>query len=243
MAGLPISTFGERGTVDYVVERAEKRLGGLGVHFLTAHTIALSESQLPLREVLTSGDLLVPDSRWLELLSGIRKKSLAQVRGPSFFRQTLKSTEHSDLTHYFIAPTNRVSAALELQIKESFPSLRLAGISVAPFVPMPPDYVSGLSKEILSQGQPIVWVGVGTPAQNFLVHALARESGLVVVGVGAAFEFLTGVKREAPKWFRFLGLEWFFRLVAEPRRLWRRYLFGNPVFLYAVLKHKLMNRR
>ena len=84
----------------------------------------------------------------------------------------------------------------------------------------------------------IVWVGLGTPKQDYEAQRLASESGFVAIAVGAAFDFSAGTKREAPVWMRNLAIEWVYRFMSEPQRLWRRYIIGNAVFLFAVLNRR-----
>ena len=239
MAGLPIARVTPTAAAGYVAGVCVEREKGLAVHFLTAHTISVAESDAGVRKVLSSGDLLLPDSRWLELLSGVRKKKLSQVRGPDFFRRVLSDQETGIPSHFFVGPSEEVNNALRDTLQQQFPWVSAAGFYVGPHRPLTDTELRELSETINAKGKPMVWVGVGTPAQNVLAHTLARESGRVVVGVGAAFEFLSGIKSEAPAWVSRLGVEWLFRLVSEPKRLWRRYLIGNAVFLFALVKHRL----
>jgi len=239
MAGLPIATLDLEDAAKYLVGVARNNKE-CGVHLITAHTVSLCESSPELRGILQSGDLLLADSRWLEIFSGIRHKKLSQVRGADLFRALLTMTEGTSLSHYFVGPKNSVNQALQEKLKSVFPSMHVAGFSIAPMAPIPAEYVESLTVDIKRSGASIVWVGVGTPAQNFLVHDLSRESGRVVLGVGAAFEFLSGLKPEAPRWVRVMGVEWLFRLLTEPKRLWRRYLWGNAVFLYALIKDRFL---
>lgn len=240
MAGLPLAKLGQTQATELIIDwasQADSR--GMAVHFVTAHTIYLAERDSKLRQLLKSGDLLLADSRWLQIFSGLGRTKLAQVRGPDFFRDVLRLGCNVETPHFFVGPSDQVNRALETGLKALFPSLRTVGFTVGPYPPFSSSSLGELVAEIPISVRPIVWVGVGTPAQNYLIHALARETGLVVVGVGAAFDFLSGVKREAPPWVSRIGFEWLFRLFTEPRRLWKRYLVGNVVFVYALMKYKL----
>ena len=92
-----------------------------------------------------------------------------------------------------------------------------------------------IERDLLATRPHFVWVGLGTPQQDYFVSAWARRVPAVFLAVGAAFDFLSGNKREAPNWLHDTGLEWTFRLVTEPRRLWKRYLIGNSIFLWETL--------
>ena len=88
----------------------------------------------------------------------------------------------------------------------------------------------------------MVWVGLGTPKQDVIAAQLAQKSDLTFVAIGAAFDFIAGTKRQAPRMMREHGLEWLFRLASEPRRLWKRYLLGNAIFLFAVVRSGSWNQ-
>lgn len=241
MAGLPIARLSPseaRKTVLRWAESAGAGGGGVAVHFITAHTVSLAESDSRLRDILTSGDVLLPDSRWLHFLSGFRTRPVSQVRGPDFFRDVLALSAQAGIPHFFVFPSEAVRESLLRAVITNAPGVRISGGFVAPFRALTTKELDGLGEEIQSSGAKIVWIGVGTPAQNSLAHELARSTGCVVVGVGAAFEFFAGLKPEAPRWMSRMGVEWLFRLVSEPKRLWRRYLVGNTVFLIALAKHR-----
>ncbi|MDP9889822.1 exopolysaccharide biosynthesis WecB/TagA/CpsF family protein [Pseudarthrobacter enclensis] len=108
-----------------------------------------------------------------------------------------------------------------------------------PFSAMSPREYESQDRRIEDTNPDIVWVGLGTPKQDFEAQRLATAGNFFAVAVGAAFDFSAGTKKEAPRWITALGFEWLFRLAAEPKRLWRRYLIGNFVFLYSVIRRGL----
>ncbi len=116
------------------------------------------------------------------------------------------------------------------------PSARIVGVDSPPFRPLTPDEEDALVDRVRSSGADIVWVGLGTPKQDQFVDEFRDRLGVTLVAVGAAFDFLAGTKREAPMWARTHGLEWAFRLLSEPGRLWKRYLLGNVSFLVGVAR-------
>jgi N-acetylglucosaminyldiphosphoundecaprenol N-acetyl-beta-D-mannosaminyltransferase len=115
---------------------------------------------------------------------------------------------------------------------------RGVGVECPPWRDLDDDELVALAQRIAATGATIVWVGLGTPRQDYLVRQLAPLVECVVVPVGAAFDFLAGRVGEAPKVLHGSGLEWVHRLVSEPRRLWRRYLFGNPKFMLRALRSR-----
>jgi N-acetylglucosaminyldiphosphoundecaprenol N-acetyl-beta-D-mannosaminyltransferase len=122
------------------------------------------------------------------------------------------------------------------------PGLRIAGTYAPPFGPIEDEWLSELVSAIDRSDASIVWVAMGTPKQDWVSDHLARRTSRLVVGVGAAFDFAAGNRAEAPQILQMLALEWLFRLLTEPKRLWRRYLFGNIRFLWAVAKHASCRR-
>ena len=142
MAGLPIACFTPARAAEHVIGVNSEAHVGLAVHFITAHTISVIEGNPDLRRVLTSGDLLLPDSRWLELLSGIRRRKLTQVRGPDFFRRVLSDQASNKDGHFFIAPNIDVTNALMRTLERDYPELVVAGVYVAPHRPLITDEVT-----------------------------------------------------------------------------------------------------
>ena len=107
-----------------------------------------------------------------------------------------------------------------------------------PFRPLTAAEVAAQDQRIRQSGAELVWVGLGTPKQDHEVARLAAELPVVALAVGAAFDFLAGTKPQAPLWMQRSGTEWAFRLASEPKRLTRRYLWGNPRFLQAALRDR-----
>lgn len=237
-AGLPFSRCSVGEATNHIIAVQSAKGGGLPVHVVAAHGVAVAEGNPDFREAISSGGLVVPDSRWLQLLTAWTRRPLTQVRGADLMRSVLAATEGSDLSHLFLSPNNDVSRALEEAVGVLFPGANVAGFSVFPHKRPDSDELTELVELVSSKGQPIVWIGNGTPAQNYLSTLLAREANCVAIGVGAAFDFIAGIRPEAPRWISRLGVEWLYRLLSEPRRLLKRYTHGNVVFLRAMIKYR-----
>ncbi|HEX2075216.1 MAG TPA: WecB/TagA/CpsF family glycosyltransferase [Geodermatophilus sp.] len=148
------------------------------------------------------------------------------VRGAAFFRRVLDEGRAAGVSHYLLGGTPSALAGLQAVILESFPGVIVAGAESPPFRALTPAEVAEQEERIRASGADIVWVGLGTPRQDIDAVRLARAVNRPVIGVGAAFDFLAGTRPEAPVWVQRVALEWFYRLVSEPRRLWRRYTIG-----------------
>jgi N-acetylglucosaminyldiphosphoundecaprenol N-acetyl-beta-D-mannosaminyltransferase len=168
-----------------------------------------------------------------------RSPHLEQVRGPEFFRDVFRVAEPRDVRHYLLGSTPDVLEKLVSNLKRDFPHAAIVGSHSPPFRSMTQEELAAQDQAIKSSGANVVWVGLGTPKQDIEVARLASSLPVVAIAIGAAFDFSAGTKREAPSWLSPLGLEWTFRLLTEPRRLWKRYLFGNIGFVSACIEQKL----
>jgi N-acetylglucosaminyldiphosphoundecaprenol N-acetyl-beta-D-mannosaminyltransferase len=210
------------------------------VHLLNAYSLSLASVDDDYRKVLLSeSSLNFPDGKpvsWISKLHG-HANPLQQVRGPQFFLDAFELGQKSGVKHYLLGSTEETLQKLEMRLREKFPEANIVGSMSPPFREMTPSERDHLYNEINRLDADIVWVGLGTPKQDYEVNRLVQECGRTAVAVGAAFDFSAGTKREAPAWMTRIGIEWIFRLVSEPRRLWKRYLIGNTQFLKAALTY------
>jgi N-acetylglucosaminyldiphosphoundecaprenol N-acetyl-beta-D-mannosaminyltransferase len=138
--------------------------------------------------------------------------------------------------HFFYGGAPGVAEILATRLHARFPTLQVVGLNTPPFRPLTPAEDRTVVVRINTAQPDIVWVGLSTPKQeHWMASHIGRLQAPVLIGVGAAFDFHAGLKRQAPRWIQRSGLEWLFRLVMEPRRLWRRYLITNPGFLWQIL--------
>jgi N-acetylglucosaminyldiphosphoundecaprenol N-acetyl-beta-D-mannosaminyltransferase len=165
------------------------------------------------------------------------------VRGPSLFGCALDRGRASGVRHYLLGGTPEALAALQTAIADRFPGASIAGAESPPFRSLSDEERATQDDRIRASGADLVWVGLGTPRQDMEAARLARAVGRPAVAVGAAFDFLAGTQPEAPVWMRRLALEWLFRLVSEPKRLWKRYTVGFARFCLAVAPDLLPRRR
>ncbi len=164
--------------------------------------------------------------------------------GPDLMLHTITEGCPLGIRHYFYGGTDEtVLARLEACLKERFPDLQIAGSHCPPHRPLTPEEREAVVRDINASQADIVWVGIGTPKQDYWVGGYRNLlKAPVLVAVGAAFNFHSGAVPQAPRWMMRCGLEWVFRLIAEPRRLWRRYLIGNPRFTLLVLRQWLTGK-
>lgn len=227
---------------EVVTKIAEQSLsrGSLSCHLVNSYNVHLADTDSSYLALLGEGDLVLCDGKWVSLFSSWSSgKRLLQVRGPSLMKRVLDEGRAHGLRHFFLGSTDDVLERLERNTVSAWPGSQIAGTFSPPFRSLGDDDFRQFADLIARSHANVVWVGMGTPLQDWVVARLARHVDMPVIAVGAAFDFLSGNKREAPGWLRVLGLEWFFRLVSEPRRLWRRYLLGNMGFVRAVVRQKV----
>ena len=210
---------------------------GRHVHLANAYTVALADSSADYCATLAAPALNFPDGKPIGWISALKRQSprLEQVRGPQLFLDVFDQGRSDGIRHYLLGSTPEVLQALEFNLRARFPGIKIVGSDSPPFRPMNPSEIRDQDKRIRVSAAQIVWVGLGTPKQDIEARRLSGELPVVAVAIGAAFDFAAGTIREAPVWVTKVGFEWVYRLLCEPRRLWRRYFFGNVRFLRAAL--------
>ncbi len=195
------------------------------------HMVMEAHDSPEYRRAVSGASLVVPDGRpiaWALGMSGI--KGVAQVAGFDLTLAVLAAAAGEGVPVGFYGSAPEVLDALVDAVSRRFPGLRVAYAYSPPFRPLSPEEDGRAAAAINSSGARILFVSLGCPRQERWMAEHQGRVGAVMLGVGAAFDFIAGSKRRAPRWMRTAGLEWLFRLINEPRRLWRRYLVHNPRF-------------
>lgn len=221
----------------------EKR--ALGVSALAVHGVmtgALDKEQLyRLRRL----DLVVPDGqpvRWaLWLLHG--EKLRDRVYGPELTARVCAQAAALGLSVYLYGSRQAVLDGWIAKLKHELPTLKLAGAEPSRFRKLSVDEAEAVDRRIAASGADIVFVGLGCPRQEVFVFEHVQAVSRPMLAVGAAFDFHAGMLRQAPRWMQAVGLEWLFRLMMEPRRLWRRYVGLNPLFCWMIAAQMTHRRK
>ena len=205
------------------------------------HGIMESRRDPQFKIVLNSADLFVPDG--LSLIWAARRRGFKEhtrVPGPDLFLEGCHLATERGYRVFFYGDTEETLEALTLQLKGRFPDLRIVGAYSPPFRPLTPEE-DALEVQMINESEAdIVWVGLGSPKQEkWMYEHQDRLDVPVLVGVGAAFKFLSGGVKRAPAWVGDHGFEWLWRLIQEPRRVWRRVIIDGPHFMISVMLENL----
>ena len=201
------------------------------------HGVMESQRDERLRQIHNAAGLVTPDGMplvWLSRLHGWR--NTRRVYGPDLMLDACERSLATGYRHFFYGGHEGVPDRLAERLRRRLPGLIVAGTYAPPFRPLNADEDEEIVHRINDAKPDIVWVGLGTPKQeHWMAQHRHRLTASVLIGVGAAFDFHAGLKRQAPRWMQQSGLEWLFRLGTEPRRLWQRYLVNNPLFVWLTL--------
>jgi N-acetylglucosaminyldiphosphoundecaprenol N-acetyl-beta-D-mannosaminyltransferase len=200
------------------------------------HCVMECQRDPELRRIYNEAGLVVPDGMplvWLSRLAGHAEAD--RVYGPDLLLACCGHSLVRGYRHFFYGGASGVAELLAERLTQRYPGLRVAGTHSPPFRPLTPAEDAAIVERINDSGADLVWVGLGAPKQErWMYRQRASLRAPVLIGVGAAFDFHAGLKRQAPRWLQRSGLEWLFRLLTEPRRLWRRYLRNNPAFIWNI---------
>jgi N-acetylglucosaminyldiphosphoundecaprenol N-acetyl-beta-D-mannosaminyltransferase len=201
------------------------------------HGVMESQTDAALRDIHNASGLTTPDGMSMVYAGRWAGARISRVYGPDLMEAVFDEANEVGWSSYFLGGAPGVAEQLVATLRDRYPAHVVAGYESPPFRPLTQTEDEDLIRRINGSGADFVWVGLGTPKQErWMAEHRAQLAPAVLVGVGAAFNLLTGTVRQAPRWMQHSGLEWLFRLAMEPRRLWRRYLVNIPRFGLALVR-------
>jgi N-acetylglucosaminyldiphosphoundecaprenol N-acetyl-beta-D-mannosaminyltransferase len=198
------------------------------------HGVSEAQSDESLRQIFNRALLVTPDGMpmvWMGKLQG--HPTIQRVYGPDLMLNLCRNSIGEGFAHFLYGGVPGVAEDLRKNLEARFPGLRIVGTYTPPFRPLNDGELSDLQAMVRASRPDFFWVGLSTPKQERFMaqHLSVLPEAKIFVGVGAAFDLLTGRIRQAPPSLQKAGLEWLFRLTQEPKRLWKRYLVNNPLFV------------
>jgi N-acetylglucosaminyldiphosphoundecaprenol N-acetyl-beta-D-mannosaminyltransferase len=234
--GVGISALNLDSAAAAVAEALARRSKGY-VCVTGVHGVSEAHGDPAFRSVLNRAFLNTPDGMpmvWMGRIQGFR--DMSRVYGPDLMLRLCELSQAPGFTHFLYGGAAGVAQDLKRRLEERFPGLKIVGAYTPPFRPLSREEEDALVRQVAELKPDIVWVGLSTPKQEkFMAEYSAKLAATLFIGVGAAFDFHAGRVRQAPRWMQRSGLEWLFRLGCEPRRLWKRYLRNNPLFVLRAL--------
>ena len=200
------------------------------------HTTVMAFEDDYYKEVQNSAVLAIPDGG--PLASVGRKRgyfNMQRVTGPDFMNEILKISEEKGYKHYFYGSTKETLNKLKENLLKNYPKLQIVGLYSPPFRELTKEEDQEIINNINKSNADFIWVALGAPKQEIWMYNHKDKVNGLMVGVGAAFDFVAGNIKRAPKWMQKLNLEWFYRLLQEPKRLFKRYWHTNSRFIYHAM--------
>jgi N-acetylglucosaminyldiphosphoundecaprenol N-acetyl-beta-D-mannosaminyltransferase len=230
--GVGISAINLNSAVAAVGAAIEERRKGY-ICVTGVHGVTEAQEDPAFRRILNHAFLNTPDGMpmvWMGKLQGFPE--MDRVYGPDLMLRVCELSVVRGYKHFFYGGGPGVAEALKERLQQRFPKLQVVGTYTPPFRPLDQQEEADLQRQIAALKPDAFWVGLSTPKQEkFMAQYWEKLDATLFFGVGAAFDFHAGRVRQAPRWMQRSGLEWLFRLGCEPRRLWKRYLRNNPLFV------------
>ncbi|MDQ6990331.1 MAG: WecB/TagA/CpsF family glycosyltransferase [Mariprofundaceae bacterium] len=204
------------------------------------HMVVTARQNKLLKSAMEAAAIVTSDG--MPLVWELRRKGFKdadRVSGPDLMIALCQRANDERIPIYFYGGLPSIVETMKVKLTEHFPDLIIAGIESPPMLSDQPEIDQVVVERIKASGAEIVFVGLGCPKQELWMHAYSPHIPAVLIGVGAAFDFFTGSIKRAPLWMQHMGLEWFYRLCSEPRRLWKRYLLTNSLFIWFWLRDRL----
>ena len=231
--GVPIATVNLHQAAAQIEEWIRKREKAY-VTVTGVHGIMESQYDGRVKRIHQKAGMCAPDGMptvWIGKLYGHRE--MDRVYGPDLMIEIMRRSVTKGYTHFLYGGKKGVPELLMERLVALYPELKIVGILSPPFRAMTEEEENNLKDLIEKLTPDIIWVGLSTPKQEkWMATHIGKLKTKVMIGAGAAFDFHAGLLRQAPRWMQRIGLEWFFRLCVEPRRLWKRYLVNNPLFIW-----------
>lgn len=234
--GVNIAVTNMAQTVQYIENNLEE-LGGKYICVSNVHTTVMAHDNPAYRNVQNSAAIALPDGKPLSVVSRKRGYTEAErVTGPDLMGELF--ARENGLKHFFYGDKEETLQILQQKLKEKYPDIQIAGMISPPFRSLSQEEEKAYIQQINDSGADIVWIGLGAPKQeNWMYEHQGMFQG-VMIGVGAGFSYHAGLIKRAPEWMQKMSLEWFYRLMQDPVRLFKRYFTTNLKFMLLEAKDK-----
>lgn len=235
--GVPISAVNMDYCIEHIFDDFESTRGQY-ICVSNVHTTVTAHDDPDYLLVQSESLMSVPDGKPLSLIGRKKYPIMDRVTGPDLMKRIFVESKDRPLRHYFYGNTKENLDKLIYKLKNDYPWLNICGYEASVFRDMSEEEEKDLAKRINITEPDFIWVALGAPRQEFFCHRMLNRINGLMVGVGGAFNVLSGVTPDAPRWMKKLCLEWLFRLIKEPKRLFKRYFVTNSKFIWYLITKK-----
>ena len=240
--GVPISLITMRSCTDFLFDNWGA-LHGNYICVSNVHTTVMAHDNQNYFKVQANSLLSIPDGKPLSVIGRKQYSEMNRITGPDLMREIFEKSKNKNIRHYFYGTTQENLNCLLEKVKNDYPWVNVVGYEPSIFRPMSLEEEGALAERINVTNPDFVWVALGAPRQE---EFCARNEGKIhglMIGVGGAFNVVSGVIDEAPQWMQNISMEWFYRLIKEPKRLFKRYFFTNIKFIKYLMFEKIKKER
>lgn len=235
--GVPISVVNMDSCIEEIFSNWDEAKGSY-ICVSNVHTTVMAHDDAQYMAVQSGSFLSLPDGKPLSVVGRKQYPQMDRVTGPDFMRGIFEKSRNRELRHYFYGNTAENLEKLIETIKAEYPWLEIAGYAPSVFRDLSAEEEVELAERISASHADFVWVGLGAPRQEMFCARMKGRTDSVMVGVGGAFNILARIVPEAPQWMQNLSLEWLYRLIQEPKRLFKRYLTTNSRFILLLFTER-----
>jgi N-acetylglucosaminyldiphosphoundecaprenol N-acetyl-beta-D-mannosaminyltransferase len=232
----PVTALPFDGQIQVILSWAKERMSKF-VCVANTHMIVEAHHSPQFKTVLHLADLVTPDGMplvWMMKLLGIHNQN--RVAGMDILEALCQEAALQNLSVFFVGSQNDILNRIRLRLEKDFPNLHIAGMESMPFRPLSREEDESILEQIKASGASIVFVSLGCPKQELWMAQHRGRLPAVMIGLGGVFPVYAGIQKRAPQWIRENGLEWLYRLIQEPKRLWKRYSSTIPVFVFLAAR-------
>lgn len=237
--GVPISLINRKTSIDFVANHFE-RIRGRYICVSNVHTTVMAHENAEYGRIQRESIISLPDGTPLSLVGRYKGYTqMEKVRGMDFISDVLLDERFHNYKHFFYGCTLDTLERMVANLHNQHSNICICGIEPSPFRELSDEDVDNLVTQINKADADFVWIGIGAPRQEILMHRLNGRVNALMVGIGGVFNILAGKVEDAPRWMQCIGMEWFYRLCMEPRRLFWRYLKTNTQFVWFLIREGL----
>jgi len=239
---IPVTSDTKERIIKIIKEVIQNKSPQITIFCANPHSLVIAKYNGKFRSALKSADILLPDGAGIVIASKFLGGSIKEkIPGPDLFLELTRQLNNPEYNYFFLGSVPKTLKRIKQRLIEEFPLINCVGSYSPPFTPITEEENRKLIQLINKSKPDVLWVGMTAPKQEkWIWQNRSKLKVPVVAAIGAAFDFFAGTKRRAPEWLRKNNLEWLYRFIHEPARLWKRYLISTPLFLTLALFGKML---